>query len=131
MEMNYIVYNGNLLCERDCIEDAIGLMRCAVRRLMDCGKELPSKEELETVLNSAILYETKVKEDHYGMNYEDTIDRQFAYKATKEYLDGLLCVWDGAGDGLYCHNDKCTCIRNKILSIYDDVQELSREEDDV
>jgi len=129
MEMNYIVYNGNLLCERDCIEDAIGLMRCAIRRLMDCGEELPSKEELETVLNSAILYETKVKEDNYGMNYEDTTDRQFAYKATKEYLDGMMCIWDGAGGGLYRHNGECTDIRNKMIDMYGTLHKLCCEEE--
>ena len=124
MEMNYIVYNGNLLCERNCIEDAIGLMRCAIRRLMDCGEELPSKEELETVLNSAILYETKVKEDH-----EDTTDRQFAYKATKEYLDGMMCIWDGAGEGLYRHNGECADIRNKMVDMYGTLHKLCREEE--
>lgn len=52
----------------------------------------------------------------------DNTDPKFVedvYEATEIYIDGMMTLWDGAGEGVYKSSDNAREIRDKLLEIHD------------
>lgn len=127
-KLDYIVHDGYPLVAHSCMEDAIGFMRCAIRRFTVLANG-PSREDLEAVLNAAIVSEKYEEPKHLiPLDYESSDYRISVYKATLTYLDGMLCLWDGAGEGLYRFNNECCAIRNALSGLHDKVERLYKIE---
>lgn len=114
---NNILFDGRpLIGYGDDRMDAEYFINVGVNMLRDSCEY--SEEEIDCVIKNAKDKNKMHESDYLKWDNEDPKFIEAVYDATETYLDGMMCLWDGAGDGVYKASDNARAIREKLEAIY-------------
>lgn len=130
--MDFIIFGGHNLVQTisDHGDMAAAMVACGIKEMVSEG--IPMEKFDDIVKKAKRMYEKKIKGQDIPWDYEDAEFMKRVYEATRIYLEGLMLIWDCAGEGAYKHSDEDRAFRDLINPLFDQLQQckknLRREE---
>ena len=115
---NFLIFDGSntVITEENPVDMAARMILCGMNDLALWNEPV---EKIDVAMKKAKkLYERQKDEPPKEWGYESNEYMKEVYKATELYIDGLMTIWDAAGEGAYKHSDADREFRDAILYLY-------------
>ena len=116
---NFLIFDGNntVITEENPVDMAARMILCGMNDLELWNEPV---EKIDVAMKKAKkLYERQKDEPPQKWGYEHNEYMKEVYKATELYIDGLMTIWDAAGEGAYKHSEADREFRDAVLRLYD------------